>query len=413
MNRVVITGLGVVSSIGLNKEEMWTSLVAGKSGATPITGFDTKDHDVHIAAEIKNFDPEKWGIDRRSARRLDRFSQFALACSKDALADTRLDLEKCDRHRIGVIIGSGIGGFNEYEEQHTRLLQKGPSKVSAFIIPKLMINAAAGQVAIHFKLKGPNFSTASACASANHALAIALRMIRYGDADIILAGGSEASITPLAIAGFSATKALSLRNDEPTKASRPFDKNRDGFVMGEGCGIMVFEKLDHALARGARIYAEVLGAGMNDDGYHITAPDPEGTGAAESMNLAMKDANLKPTDVTYINAHGTSTPLNDLIETKAMKKVFGPHAKKLVISSTKSMIGHLLGASGGVELIAAIMSIKNNKVHPTINYETPDPECDLDYVPNQARELEVNVAMSNSFGFGGHNATIVVGKYKK
>ncbi|MEK7449347.1 MAG: beta-ketoacyl-ACP synthase II [Planctomycetota bacterium] len=411
MKRVVITGLGIVCSLGLNKEEVWANLLAGKSGAGPITAFDAKDYDVRIAAEVKNFNPDNW-IDKREVKRLDRFAQFAIVCAKQAVQDAGLDFDKCDRKRVGTIIGSGVGGFSEYEEQHTRLLQKGPTRVSAFVIPKLMMNAAPGQVAIHFGLKGPNFAVASACASANHAIGIAFKTIQNDDADIILTGGSEAAITPLGLAGFAALKALSPRNDEPTKASRPFDKNRDGFLMGEGCGILVFEKLEHALARGAKIYAEVLGFGMNDDGYHITAPDPAGEGAAESMRLALADAGLKPEDINYINAHGTSTQLNDAIETKAMKKVFGEYAKKLAINSTKSMTGHLLGAAGGVELIATVLSIRDNKVHPTINYETPDPECDLDYVPNVARNLTVNAAMSNTFGFGGHNASVVVGKYK-
>ena len=409
--RVVITGLGAVTPLGHNAEDTWQALLAGQSGAAKIQAFDTTGFDVNFACEVKNFKVEDY-IPVAQARRLDRFAQFALVAAMQTVKDSGIDLTKCNPHRIGVIIGSGIGGFTEFEEQHSRLILKGPSRVSPFTIPKVMMNSASGQIAIHFGLKGPNFSVASACASSNHAIGMALKIIQMGLADVIVTGGSEATITPLGMSGFAALKALSTRNDAPAKASRPFEKDRDGFIMGEGSGVFVMEALEHALARGAKIYAEMLGFGMNDDGYHITAPDPTGDGPMLTMKLALDDAGLKPEQVSYINAHGTSTAYNDLTETKAIKKLFGDYARKLAISSTKSMLGHLLGGSGSVELLAVIMSIRDNIVHPTINYETPDPECDLDYVPNQPRKMAVNVALSNSFGFGGHNATLCVGKYK-
>jgi len=409
--RVVITGLGTVNSLGHNPEDTWQALLAGKSGAAKILAFDTTGFDVNFACEVKNFKVEDY-IPIAQARRMDRFAQFAVVGAIQAVKHSNIDLTKCNVQRIGVIIGSGIGGLNEFEEQHKKLILKGPSRVSPFTIPKMMMNSGSGQIAIHFGLKGPNFSVASACASSNHAIGIAFKTIQMDLADMIVTGGAEATITPLGMSGFAALKALSTRNDAPEKASRPFDKNRDGFVMGEGSGIFVMETLEYALARGAKIYAEMLGFGMNDDGYHITAPDPEGEGAVNTMKLALEDAGLKPEQVSYINAHGTSTAYNDMTETRAIKKLFGDHARKLAISSTKSMVGHVLGGSGAVELLAIIMSIRDNMVHPTINYETPDPDCDLDYVPNQSRKMEVNVALSNSFGFGGHNATICVGKYK-
>jgi 3-oxoacyl-[acyl-carrier-protein] synthase II len=408
--RVVITGLGTVSSLGLNAEELWQSLLAGKSGAAKIQAFDTTGFDVNFACEVKNFKSDDY-FPAPQTKRLDRFAQFALASAIQAVKNANIDFTKFNPHRIGVIIGSGVGGFIEFGEQQTRLIQKGPSRVSPFTIPKVMMNSASGQIAIHFGLKGPNFAVASACASSNHAIGTAFKIIQSGLADAIITGGAEAAITPLGMAGFASLKALSTRNDAPEKASRPFDKNRDGFVMGEGGGIFIMESLDFALARGAKIYAEMLGFGMNDDAYHITAPDPEGEGPMMTMKLALDDAGLKPQDVSYINAHGTSTLYNDLTETKAIKKLFGEHAKKLAISSTKSMVGHLLGGSGAVELVATILSLRDNIVHPTINYETPDPECDLDYVPNKTRKMEIKVALSNSFGFGGHNATLAVGKY--
>ena len=409
--RVVITGLGTVNSLGHNPEDTWQALLAGQSGAAKIQAFDTTGFDVNFACEVKNFKVEDY-IPVAQARRMDRFAQFAVVAAIQAVQHSNIDLTKCNVQRIGVIIGSGIGGFTEFEEQHSRLIQKGPSRVSPFTIPKVMMNSGSGQIAIHFGLKGPNFSVASACASSNHAIGMAMKTIQMGLADVIVTGGAEATITPLGMSGFAALKALSTRNDAPAKASRPFEKNRDGFVMGEGSGIFVMEILEHALARGAKIYAEMLGFGMNDDGYHITAPDPEGEGAVNTMKLALDDAGLKPEQVSYINAHGTSTAYNDMTETKAIKKLFGDHARKLAISSTKSMVGHILGGSGSVELLAVIMSIRDNMVHPTINYETPDPDCDLDYVPNQSRKMEVNTVLSNSFGFGGHNATLCVGKYK-
>lgn len=413
MRRVVVTGLGCITSLGHNPEEYWQALQAGKSGAANIQMFDTTSYDVHFACEVKNFAPDAY-FPAPQAKRLDRFAQFALAAAIQAVKDANIDSTLRDHpKRVGVIIGSGIGGFTEFEEQHTRLLQKGPSRVSPFTIPKVMMNSASGQIAINFGLKGPNFSVASACASANHAIGLAFKAIQSGMADVMVTGGSEAAITPLGLSGFASLKALSTRNDEPEKASRPFDKNRDGFVMGEGSGIFIFELLEHAKARNARIYCEMLGFGMNDDGYHITAPDPEGEGAMTTMKLSLDDAGLKPEDISYINAHGTSTLYNDLTESKAINKLFGEHAKKLAVSSTKSMVGHLLGASGAVELIPTILGIRDNIVHPTINYETPDPECDLDYVPNTARKMEVKTALSNSFGFGGHNATLCVGKFKE
>ncbi|MFA5794888.1 MAG: beta-ketoacyl-ACP synthase II [Candidatus Brocadiia bacterium] len=408
--RVVITGLGSVCSLGKNPEELWANLLAGKSGVSKIENFDVTKYEINIAGEVKGFSTDSY-IEPQAAKRLDRYAQFSVVCAIQAVRDSGLDLAKENLHRIGAIIGSGIGGFSEFEEQHSRLLNKGPDRVSPFTIPKLMMNAAPGQIAIHYKLKGPNFGVASACASANHAMGMALRTIQHGEADIIVTGGAEAAITPLGISGFTSLKALSKRINEPEKASRPFDKNRDGFVMGEGSGIVIMEELSHAIARGAKIYCEVLGFGMNDDGYHITAPDPNGEGMAMTMRLALADANLKPEDVSYINAHGTSTLYNDMTETKAINKLFGEHAKKLAVSSTKSMVGHLLGASGGVEMIAAVLSVRDDIVHPTINYETPDPECNLDYVPNKSRKMTVENVISNSFGFGGHNATIAVGKY--
>lgn len=409
--RVVITGLGALTPVGLSPDEMWQNLIAGKSGAGPITAFDVSKFEVRIGAEVKGFKPEEW-IDPRDVKRLDRYAHLGVVAAIQAVKDAHLDFAKLDCARIGVIIGSGIGGFKEFEEQYDRLRDKGPSRVSPFFIPKLMMNAVPGQISIMYGLKGPNFSVASACASANHAIGSAFRTIQYGTSDIIITGGCEAAITQMGLAGFASLKALSPRNHEPEKASRPFDKNRDGFLLGEGAGVLILEELSHALARGAKIHAEILGFGMNADAYHVTAPDPDGAGAAQVMRLALQDANCRPEEVSYINAHGTSTQLNDITETKAIKSVFGTYAKKIPISSTKSMIGHLLGASGAVELIATLLSIKHNLVHPTINYETPDPACDLDYVPNKARALEVNLALSNTFGFGGHNATIAVGKYR-
>ncbi|HUT36093.1 MAG TPA: beta-ketoacyl-ACP synthase II [Planctomycetota bacterium] len=409
--RVVITGLGCVTSIGQTQPAFWKAACEGRSGVSVVTRFDTAGFDVRIASWIPDFNPDPL-IPPRDARRIDRYAQLALVAADEAVRDSGLDLAREDLDRAGVIIGSGIGGLQEIEEQKTILLQRGPGRVSPFLIPKMMANSAGGLLGIQFGLRGPNSTVLTACASSSHAIGDAYLNIACDMADVLLTGGSEATITPLGLAGFIACKALSKRNDEPTRASRPFDRERDGFVMGEGAGILVFEELEHAKARGARIYAEVLGFGATCDAYHITAPEPQGTGASRSMAVALRDAGLAPDAVTYINAHGTSTQLNDAMETRAIKRTFGDHARKLAINSTKSMIGHLLGASGGVELAQTALSIAHGLVPPTINYENPDPECDLDYVPNVAREMKVDVAMCNSFGFGGHNASILIGKLR-
>ena len=409
--RVVITGVGVVSPIGIGKEAFWDSLKNGRSGAGTLTFFDTTEYPCKIDAEVKNFKPEDFIEDKKSIRRMDRFTQFAFCAADMAIKDSGLDTFKMDPDRVGVIVGTGLGGLSTIEEEHTVLKDKGVRRVSPFLIPKLISNMAPGEIAIRWGFTGPNYAVASACATSNHAIGDSLRMLRYGDADVIVTGGSEAAITPLGFAGFCAARTLSTRNDAPEKASRPCDKDRDGFLMGEGAGIVVLETLDHALARGAKIYAEVAGYGATDDAYHITAPNPEGTSAAQAMKRAIKDADVQPEDIQYINAHGTSTNLNDKTETKALKMVFGEHAKKLAISSTKSMTGHLLGAAGAVELIATILCMQNSLAHPTINLDTPDPECDLDYIPNKARPMNIDVALSNSLGFGGHNAVLVVKKY--
>lgn len=410
--RVVITGFGLISPIGLTKEEFTTALKNGISGVDYISSFDTSQFPTKIAAEVKNFQPENY-IDKKKLRRMDRFCQFAFAAAKNAIEDAGLNLEKEDLSRIGVVIGSGIGGIATIEREMTVLLNKGPSRISPFLIPMEIINMAAGEIAIHYGFTGPNYGITSACASSNHAIGDALRLLRYGDADVIITGGSEAAITPLGLAGFCAAKALSERNDEPKKASRPFDKNRDGFVMGEGAAIFVLETLEHAIKRNAKIYAELAGYAATDDAFHITAPREDATTQAKCMKLALEDAGVSPEEVDYINAHGTSTPLNDKYETLAIKLAFGEQAYKIPISSTKSMTGHLLGAAGAIELAAILVCMENNFIHPTINYETPDPECDLDYVPNVAREQKINVALSNSFGFGGHNAAIVVKRFEQ
>jgi 3-oxoacyl-[acyl-carrier-protein] synthase II len=408
--RAVITGLGTVNSLASDLKLFWNGLCAGKSGVSTIEQFDTAAFKVHFGGEVKNWSPEP-KIDARSARRLDRFAQFALAAALDAVKDSGLDFAKEDTFRCGTIIGSGIGGLNEFEEQHSRYLKDGPGKISPFVIPKMIANAAAGNISIQFGLAGPNTAISTACASAAHALGDALRAIQYDQADIMVTGGSEAGITPMGLGGFCAARALSTRNDDPQAASRPFDKDRDGFILSEGAGILVLEDLEHARRRGAHIYAELLGVGSTADAHHITAPHPEGTGAARAMQNCLKDARLNPEDIEYINAHGTSTELGDAAETGAIKKVFGAHARRLAISSTKSMIGHLLGASGGVEAIATVMTIKTGVIHPTINLDTPDPACDLDYVPKVARETRVRRALSNSFGFGGHNCCVAIGAY--
>ena len=408
--RVVITGVGAITPIGIGKDEFWQSLIAGKSGISHITRFDTEKYTSKIAGEINNFDFADF-IGKKEGKRMDRFVHLAIAASKLALEDAKLNLEQEDLAEIGTCIGTGIGGVETLHDQYRTLFEKGPDRVSPFFVPMMIANMAAGQVSITFGLKGPNTAIVTACASGTNCIGDAFKLIQNGKASVMIAGGTEAAISPIAVAGFCSMKALSTRNDEPQKASRPFDKDRDGFVMGEGAGIVVLESLDHALARGAEIYAEVLGYGTNADAYHITAPAPEGFQQAECIRLAIEDANIEPTDVDYINAHGTSTPANDLNETLAIKRLFGEHAKNIAISSTKSMTGHLLGAAGGIETIACALTIKNSMIHPTINYTTPDDGLDLDYVPNQARKADVNVAISNSFGFGGHNATILLRKY--
>jgi 3-oxoacyl-[acyl-carrier-protein] synthase II len=409
--RVVITGIGVISPIGIGKEKFTESLKNGVSGVDLISSFDVSQYPTKIAAEVKDFNPEDY-IEKKKVRRMDRFCQFALAAAKMAIEDSQLDLNKEDLSRIGVIIGSGIGGIATIEHEMEVLLTKGPSRISPFLIPMEIINIAAGEIAIQYGFKGPNYGVVSACASSNHAIGDALRILRYGDAEVMITGGSEAAITPLGLSGFCAAKALSTRNDEPKKASRPFDKNRDGFVMGEGAAIFVLETLEHAIKRNAKIYGELAGYAATDDAWHITAPREDGTTQALCMKLALQDAEVSPSEVDYINAHGTSTQLNDKYETLAIKQIFGEYAYKIPISSTKSMTGHLLGAAGAVELAAILMCMENKFIHPTINYEVPDPECDLYYVPNQPIEKEINVALSNSFGFGGHNAAIVVKRFK-
>ncbi len=410
--RVVITGMGLVTSIGEDVETFWRNVLEGKSGIKRIKRFDAEPYDSKIGGECLEFDPTKY-IDRKEVKRLDRFSQFAVAAAKMAGEQANLTTPLPDGERVGTIIGSGIGGLQELEEQHIRLLEKGPSKVSAFTIPKLMLNAASGNISIMFGAKGISTAVATACASATNAMGDAIQAIRRNELDMVFTGGSEAALTTIGVASFCAMKALSTRNDEPERASRPFDKDRDGFVMGEGAGILIFEELEHAKARGAKILAEVLGFGCSSDCYHIAAPEPEGIGAALAIKRALDDAGVLPEQIDYINAHGTSTPLGDISETKAIKRIFGEHAYKLAISSTKSMIGHLLGASGGVELIATVLAIQNQILPPTINLENPDPECDLDYVPNKPRPGKIEYAMSNSFGFGGHNTCIVIKKYEE
>ena len=402
--------MGVVTPIGIGKDAFWNALIAGKSGAGPVTYFDVTDYTCKIAAQVNDFNPEQF-IEKKTIRRMDRFTQFAYAAADMAIKDAGLDQFKADPERVGIVVGSGIGGLSTIEEEHVVLREKGARRVSPFLIPKLISNMAPGEIAIRWGYTGPNYAVSSACSTSNHAIGDALRMMRYGDADVMIAGGSEAAITPLGFAGFCSARTLTTRNDEPQKASRPFDKNRDGFLMGEGAGIVVLETLEHAQARGAKIYAELAGYGATDDAYHITAPNPEATSSVKAMQKAIADAGLKPEDIDYVNAHGTSTELNDKTETKAIKIVFGDHARKLAISGTKSMIGHLLGAAGVTGLIASTLSIHHQMVHPTINYETPDPECDLDYVPNKPRQMKVNAAITNSLGFGGHNAVLAVKRY--
>jgi 3-oxoacyl-[acyl-carrier-protein] synthase II len=409
--RVVVTGLGVVTPVGNEVESFWRNLLAGACGVDRITAFDATAFDSQIAAEVRGFDPAPAFPSPKEIRRTDRYSQFGVHAAWQALKDSGLDLEKTNRERVGVFVGSGIGGLSTTCEQHAVLLSRGPGRLSPFMIPMLISNMASGLISMYHGLRGPNFATCSACATANHALGEAWRTIKTGDADVILAGGAEATIVPIGIGGFCAMRALSTRNHEPRRASRPFDADRDGFVMGEGAGVVVLEELAHARARGARIYGELAGFGNTADAYHLTAPSEGGEGAARCMRMALQSAGLKPEEISYVNAHGTSTPQGDIAETQAIKTVFGDHARRVMVSSTKGATGHMLGAAGAVELVACIKAIETGLVPPTINLEKPDPACDLDYVPNQAREAVVTAALNNSFGFGGHNATTLVRKF--
>ena len=409
--RVVITGLGIVSSLGNDLETFWKHLVDGECGVDKITSFDASAFATRIAAQVRNFDPAPAFPTPKEVRRADRFSQFGVHAGWQALRDSGLDFNRVNRDEVGVFIGSGIGGLETVTEQHKILIEKGPNRVSPFMIPMLISNMASGMFSMYYELRGPNFATCSACATANHAIGEAWRTIKMGDASVMLAGGAEAAVVPIGIGGFCAMKAMSTRNDDPKHASRPFDKERDGFVMGEGAGVIVLEDLEHARRRGARIYCEMAGYGNTADAYHMTAPSPGGEGAARCMRMALRNAGLKPEDVSYINAHGTSTPQGDIAETEAIKTIFGDHARKLAVSSTKGATGHMLGAAGAVEMIVCAKSIQTDTVPPTINYEFPDPECDLDYVPNTARQMHVNAVVNNSFGFGGHNATLIARKF--
>lgn len=410
--RVVVTGLGVLSPVGCNTQDFWNALKVGKSGVGLITRFDATEFNSRIAGELNNYDPLNH-FSSKDARNLARFVQYSSVAAKEAIAHSKLDLTQCDLDRVGVLIGSGIGSINTIEKEFQKYLDRGPSRISPHFIPKIIINEAAGQVSIDTGARGPATCIATACSTATNAIGDAYRFIQYGDADVMIAGGTESATTILGVGGFCALKALSQRNDEPTKASRPFDLNRDGFVMAEGAGIVILESLEHALKRNATILAEMAGYGRTSDAYHITAPESSGLGAAKAMQNAINDGGLTIKDISYINAHGTSTKLNDKVETLAIKTVFGDLAYKIPVSSTKSMTGHLLGAAGGVEFAACVCALNENIVPPTINYETPDPDCDLDYVPNQARKVQVTCAMSNSLGFGGHNASIIVKKFKE
>jgi 3-oxoacyl-[acyl-carrier-protein] synthase II len=409
--RVVITGMGVLTPLGCDLEVFWKNLLAGKSGIAPVTRFDTTNFDSKIGGEVKDFKPEEF-MPIKETRRTDRFVQYAVGAATKALTDSGIEMSKTDANRVGVLIGSGIGGMETIEEQSAILLKKGPSRVSPFMIPMLIVNMASGYVSMLLGAKGPNLAVVSACATATHALGEAARAIVHNDADVMIAGGSEAAITQFGYAGFCAMKAMSTRNHEPERASRPFDAQRDGFVMGDGAGVCILESLEHARKRHAKIYCEVVGYGITGDAYHMSAPAPDGEGAARSMAMALHHAKLSPEQVDYINAHGTSTPVGDKCETQAIKTTFGEHAKKLAVSSTKSMTGHLLGAAGAVETAVCALAIRDNIVPPTINYENPDPDCDLDYVPNKAREMKVDVCVNNSLGFGGHNATLIVRRHE-
>jgi 3-oxoacyl-[acyl-carrier-protein] synthase II len=411
MKRVVVTGLGVISSLGQNANTLWENILAGKSGVSPIDNFDVSAYPTRIAASVRDFNPEDY-MDKKESRRMDRFVQFAVAASKLALEDAKLNIATdTDPERVGVYIGSGIGGLATWEEQHRILLEKGPKRVSPFFIPMMIVNMASGQVSMMTGAKGPNSTSVTACATGTHSIGDSFRLIQSGDADVMICGGAEAPITPIGLAGFCSMKAMSTRNEEPQKASRPFDQDRDGFVMGEGAGILVLESLEHAQKRGATIYAEIIGYGLSGDAHHITEPDPDG--AARCMKMAVRSAGIGFEEVDYINAHGTSTPVGDVSETTAIKKTFGDHAYKLAVSSTKSMTGHLLGAAGGVEAVICALTLRDGIIAPTINLDNQDPDCDLDYVPNEARKADVKVAMSNSFGFGGPNASIVMKKYQE
>jgi len=409
--RVVITGMGVVTPVGNDLETFWRHLKEGASGIEKIQAFDVTGYDCKIAGEVRNFDPKNYFTNPKDVRRTDRYTHLAMAAAKMAKEDSGIDLEKVDRHRFGAIVSSGIGGLKTLEDQHSALVNKGPGRVSAFTIPMLISNMASGLISMEYGLKGPNLCIVTACATSNNAIGESWRMIKFGDADIFLAGGSEASIIPIGLAGFSAMKALSTRNDEPQRASRPFDRDRDGFVMGEGAGVVVVEELEHAKARGAKIYCELTGYGLSADAYHMTAPPPDGEGAARAMNIALNHARTSPSQVDYVNAHATSTGLGDICETRAIKTVFGENARTVSISSTKSMTGHLLGGAGAVEMAACALALRDSVIPPTINLEDPDPECDLDYTPNVAKEKRLNVVLNNSFGFGGHNATLVAARF--
>ncbi len=406
----MVTGVGAVTPIGNRYPDLWEGIRNCASGAGPITRFDHSDFAVHFAAEVKDFDPRDFHLSAKEARHMDRFTLYGMAAAQEAVEDSGLDFERVDKGRVGCIWASGIGGLEEIEKTHSVLLEKGPRRVNPFFIPKLMLNAVAGQIAIRYGIHGVNYGVASACASSAHAIGLALRAIQNGDCDIVITGGSEATVTPLGVAGFAALRALSERNDDPATASRPFTRDRDGFVIGEGAGGLVLESYESARGHGARIYSELLGVGMTDDGNHISAPLPDGSQAVVAMQAAVNDAGLSLDKIDYVNAHGTSTPLNDVMETRALHAAFGDHAGKLMVSSTKSQIGHLLGASGAVEAVVTVLAIRHQVVPATINYSNPDPECDLDFVPNEPREAELTYAICNSFGFGGHNVTTLFGR---
>ncbi|MBN1153720.1 beta-ketoacyl-ACP synthase II [candidate division KSB1 bacterium] len=409
--RVVVTGMGILSPLAIDLGNYWTSLVEGRSGVDYITRFDTTDFDVKIAAEIKDLNIDDW-LDKKESRKMDGFTRYGVIAAELAVKDANIDFDKTDRSRVGVITGSGIGGMETFEKEYRTYFEKGPNRVSPFFIPMMIPDILPGRISIQYGCKGPNYTVISACASASHAIGNAFRDIKHGVTDVMITGGSEATITPMGIAGFSNMKALSTRNDDPKHASRPFDKERDGFIVGEGAAIIILESEEHAIKRGAKIYAEICGVGFSADAYHITAPVPDGEGAAQAMLAAIAEAGVGTGEIDYINAHGTSTPYNDKTETQAIKKAFGDRAYDIPISSTKSMIGHLLGASGAAELVATILCLSHDTIHPTINYEVPDPECDLNYTPNKAVRKELNYVLSNSFGFGGHNASILVAKYR-